>query len=57
MLGDRSLFTSSSGLESAWKAGQPLLDNPPTAEIYAKGSWGPKSADRLAAPGKWLLGE
>ncbi len=57
MMGDRSLFTSSSGLESAWKAGQPLLENEPAVEIYAKGSWGPKSAERLAAPGKWLLGE
>jgi glucose-6-phosphate 1-dehydrogenase len=57
MLGDRSLFTSSSGLGSAWQAGQSLLDHEPPVEIYAKGSWGPKSADRLAAPGKWLLGQ
>ncbi|HST81954.1 MAG TPA: glucose-6-phosphate dehydrogenase (NADP(+)) [Kineosporiaceae bacterium] len=56
LLGDRSLFTSSSGLEHAWRVVAPLLDNPPPVQPYQPGSWGPAAADELAAPGMWLLG-
>jgi glucose-6-phosphate 1-dehydrogenase len=57
LLGDRSLFTSSSGLEHAWQVAAPLLDNPPQAQPYRPGSWGPAAADELAAPGQWLLND
>jgi glucose-6-phosphate 1-dehydrogenase len=56
LTGDRSLFTSSSGLAHAWRVAAPLLDNRPPVQPYPPGSWGPAAADELAAPGKWLLG-
>jgi glucose-6-phosphate 1-dehydrogenase len=57
LIGDRSLFTSSSGLEHAWRVVTPLLDDPPPVQPYAPGSWGPAAADTLAEPGTWLLTE
>jgi glucose-6-phosphate 1-dehydrogenase len=59
MEGDRSLFTSSAGLEHAWKAGQPLLDHPPTVQPYEPGSWGPEAANALTegTGTGWLLGD
>jgi glucose-6-phosphate 1-dehydrogenase len=56
LTGDRSLFTSSAGLEHAWRAGTPLLENPPPLHRYAPGSWGPEEVKELAEPGMWLLG-
>ena len=47
--GNRSLFTSSVGLAEAFRAFQPLLDNPPALETYDDDSWGPggrRRADR-----------
>jgi glucose-6-phosphate 1-dehydrogenase len=55
LTGDRSLFTSSAGLEHAWRVADPLLRNPPPVQPYAPGSWGPEAAADLAAPGEWLL--
>jgi glucose-6-phosphate 1-dehydrogenase len=41
-------------IEELWRIVQPLLDAPPAVEPYARGSWGPASADRLAEPiGGW----
>ena len=58
LVGDRTLFTTSTGLESAWIAFAPLLGaDRPTPEPYAVGSWGPESADRLAEPHGWALGD
>jgi glucose-6-phosphate 1-dehydrogenase len=47
--GDPSLFTREDSVEETWRIVQPLLDAPPPVEPYAKGSWGPASADRLLA--------
>ena len=55
MVGDQSLFTRSDGIERLWEISQPLLDNPPPVEPYAKGSWGPESVKRLVAPYHWHL--
>lgn len=56
MLGDRSLFTTSTGLESAWRAFKPLLgENRPKPITYAPGSWGPPEADDLAEAVGWVL--
>jgi glucose-6-phosphate 1-dehydrogenase len=56
MLGDQSLFTSSDGIERLWAISEPLLQNPPPVETYAKGSWGPEPAtDHLVAPFHWHL--
>jgi glucose-6-phosphate 1-dehydrogenase len=57
LLGDRSLFTRPDGLAAVWKVAAPLLDDRPRISKYAQGSWGPKSAARLAAPDGWLLGQ
>jgi glucose-6-phosphate 1-dehydrogenase len=55
MVGDQSLFTSSDGIERVWEISEPLLENPPPVEPYAKGSWGPESVRRLIAPYHWHL--
>src|SRR6516162_8677246 len=57
MVGDQSLFTRSDGIERLWEISRPLLDDPPPAEPYEPGSWGPASADRLIAPHRWHLPE
>jgi glucose-6-phosphate 1-dehydrogenase len=54
--GDRSLFTSSAGLEAAFKAFAPLLgETRPPVQIYEDGSWGPEAADELTDHVGWLL--
>jgi glucose-6-phosphate 1-dehydrogenase len=55
MVGDQSLFTSSDGIERLWEISEPLLQNPPPVEPYAKGSYGPDSIKRLIAPYHWHL--
>ena len=57
MIGDQSLFTRSDGIERLWEISTPLLENPPPAEPYEPGSWGPASADRLIEPYRWHLPE
>ena len=55
--GDRSLFTSSAGLESAFQAFAPLLsDQRPEIQLYDDGSWGPAAAHALTDDVVWLLG-
>jgi glucose-6-phosphate 1-dehydrogenase len=49
------LFTRPDGLSHAWDTITPLLENPPTVQSYARGSWGPEAAEQLAAPDGWLL--
>jgi glucose-6-phosphate 1-dehydrogenase len=49
MVGDSVRFTRQDSVEEAWRVLQPLIDNPPPAHPYAKGSWGPEEADRLLA--------
>ena len=56
MLGDQSLFTSSDGIERLWEISEPLLQDPPPVEPYARGSWGPEPAiSKLIAPFRWHL--
>ena len=57
MIGDQSLFTRSDGIERLWEISTPLVDNPPPAEPYEPGSWGPASVDKLIAPYRWHLPE
>jgi glucose-6-phosphate 1-dehydrogenase len=56
LTGDRSLFTTSEGLDRAWAAFAPLQQKPPEVHPYEPGSWGPAEADTLAGSGGWLLG-
>jgi glucose-6-phosphate 1-dehydrogenase len=46
--GDPTLFPRQDVVEELWRIVQPLLDHPPPVERYARGSWGPRAADRLA---------
>ncbi|MEE6273635.1 glucose-6-phosphate dehydrogenase [Georgenia sp. MJ206] len=58
LLGDRSLFTTASGLRSAFEAFAPLQgDARPEPRPYAQESWGPEEARELAAPYGWVLGQ
>ncbi len=57
MIGDQSLFTDAESVERLWQVSAPLLESPPTLEPYPKGSWGPESVARVAAPYRWHLPE
>jgi glucose-6-phosphate 1-dehydrogenase len=54
MAGDGALFTSQDAVEAAWTVVDPILVDPPAALPYARGTWGPATADALiAADGGW----
>ncbi|MBN2359977.1 MAG: glucose-6-phosphate dehydrogenase [Deltaproteobacteria bacterium] len=55
--GDRTLFVRDDEVEVSWRLYQPLLDDPPEAQPYAAGSWGPAAADRLAIAERALVEE
>jgi glucose-6-phosphate 1-dehydrogenase len=55
MNGDRTLFTSSDAIERLWEISEPVLEDPPPAIPYWRGSWGPKEIDALIAPRRWHL--
>ena len=45
--GDRWLFARQDTVEAAWRIVDPVLGDVVPVHPYAKGSWGPKEADRL----------
>jgi glucose-6-phosphate 1-dehydrogenase len=47
LAGDRWLFARQDTVEAAWKIVDPVLGDATPVHPYAKGSWGPKEADRL----------
>jgi glucose-6-phosphate 1-dehydrogenase len=52
--GDSTLFPRFEVIEETWRIVQPLLDSPPPLETYEPGTWGPASAEKLAAEhGGW----
>ncbi len=53
--GDRTLFTSATGIERLWEISQPLLDDPPPVRPYGQGTWGPNQIHQLIAPFTWRL--
>jgi glucose-6-phosphate 1-dehydrogenase len=54
LIGDSTHFTRQDSVEATWRIVQPLLDNPPSVQTYAPGSWGPAEAAKLAEPfGGW----
>jgi glucose-6-phosphate 1-dehydrogenase len=55
LIGDKTLFTRSDGIERLWEVVQPVLDAPPPLATYEPGSWGPEEADSLTAPRRWHL--
>jgi glucose-6-phosphate 1-dehydrogenase len=52
--GDSTLFPRWNVIEATWRIVQPLLDSRPPVEPYEPGTWGPSSAEALAADhGGW----
>jgi glucose-6-phosphate 1-dehydrogenase len=50
--GDRWLFARQDTVEAAWKVVDPVLGDAVPLHPYARGSWGPKEADRLLPDGE-----
>jgi glucose-6-phosphate 1-dehydrogenase len=55
MVGDRTRFSTATGIERLWQVSTPLLDDPPPVETYPIGSWGPESVHDLIAPHGWRM--
>ncbi len=55
MVGHRTFFTTSEGVERLWEVAEPLLRDPPPLRSYERGSWGPRASDSLIAPHHWHL--
>jgi glucose-6-phosphate 1-dehydrogenase len=55
MRGDQTLFTRADEVDRLWQVCQPVLDAPPQAQPYAKGSWGPDDALALPGDSGWAL--
>jgi glucose-6-phosphate 1-dehydrogenase len=53
MSGDGALFAREDSIEAAWAAIDTILTQHSKALPYRPGSWGPKTADQLIAPGHW----
>jgi glucose-6-phosphate 1-dehydrogenase len=53
--GNRTLFTTSVGVERLWEISEPLLANPGPVRAYPQGSWGPNQIHQLIAPFAWRL--
>jgi len=54
LAGNGALFTREDAVEAAWRVVAPVLQRPPRALPYRRGSWGPRAADALiAADGPW----
>jgi glucose-6-phosphate 1-dehydrogenase len=51
MKGDASLFTREDAVEAAWVVVDQVLRHHPRVRAYRRGTWGPKQADALIAPG------
>jgi len=52
--GEHTLFPHWDVIEETWRIVQPLLDAPPALELYDPATWGPQSAESMAAPhGGW----
>ncbi len=59
LVGDATYFTRQDSVEQSWRIVQTLLDSPPPAHPYDKGSWGPEQGAKLVAGyggwhGPWL---
>jgi glucose-6-phosphate 1-dehydrogenase len=55
MIGDHTLFTSTTGIERLWAASAPLTKDPPPPLPYSPGTWGPQQINTLLAPHRWHL--
>ena len=55
MLREQLLFTRSNQIERLWEVCAPVIEDPPSARPYAKGSWGPEAALELPGELGWRL--
>jgi glucose-6-phosphate 1-dehydrogenase len=55
LIGDRTLFTGSRGIERLWEVSTAVLNDPPELHTYERGSWGPSAIHGLIAPHAWHL--
>jgi glucose-6-phosphate 1-dehydrogenase len=55
MLGDRTLFTTTAGIERLWEVSEAVIEDPSPVQPYEPGSWGPEAIDGLIAPRHWHL--
>ncbi len=55
MGGDHTLFTTADGIEELWNTAAPMIEDPPEALAYERGSWGPEEIHDLIAPNRWRL--
>jgi glucose-6-phosphate 1-dehydrogenase len=54
MVGNQTWFARQDYVEEAWRILEPVLHNPPPAQVYEPGTWGPDSAAKLTADhGGW----
>ena len=47
LAGDARLFARQDGVEEAWRVVEGVLADPPSVELYERGTWGPRGADAL----------
>ncbi len=55
MLGDRTLFTTTTGIERLWEVSEQVVEEPSPAQPYEPDSWGPAAIEELIAPRRWHL--
>jgi len=55
MLGDRTLFNTTTGIERLWEVSEPVIEEPPPVQAYEPDSWGPAAIEELIAPRRWHL--
>jgi glucose-6-phosphate 1-dehydrogenase len=52
MRGDGALFTREDAVEAAWAVVDPVLKKHHRVKVYKPGTWGPKEANSILAPGQ-----
>jgi glucose-6-phosphate 1-dehydrogenase len=52
LAGDRWLFARQDSVEAAWRVVDPVLGGEVPVLPYARGTWGPREADRLLPEGE-----
>jgi glucose-6-phosphate 1-dehydrogenase len=57
LIGDRTLFTRSDGIERLWEVSAPVLEGSSPLHLYEPGSWGPDAIHELIGPHRWHLPE
>jgi glucose-6-phosphate 1-dehydrogenase len=55
LVDDRTLFTTSEGIERLWEVSEPLLEDPPPIHPYKADTWGPEPVNALIEPRRWHL--